>query len=154
MTKPFSLQPLVNLAQQRNEAATKRLGQLNQQKQTAQGKLDVLVQYRKDYQDKFQEAVKSGMEPAELRNFQEFIYRLDEAITQQRQVAINAEHAVTHGREELKAAQIKMKSFDALAQRHVEVGKRFEAKMEQKAQDEHAGRQATYQKPHPEGELP
>ena len=152
MTKPFTLQPLVNLAQQRNEAATKRLGQLNQQQQTAQEKLDALLLYRKDYQTKFQEAVKNGIEPAELRNFQEFIYRLDEAITQQRQVTSNAERSVQHGREDLIDAQVKMKSFDTLAQRHIEEGKRLEAKLEQKVQDEHAGRQAAYQKPHPEGE--
>lgn len=154
MTKPFTLQPLVNLAQQRNEAATKQLGQLNQQKQTAQSKLDALLQYRKDYQIKFQETVKNGMEPTELRNFQEFIYRLDEAITQQRQIAANADHAVSHGRDALKEAQVKLKSFDALAQRHLEMGKKLEAKLEQKVQDEHAGRQVAYQKPHPEGELP
>lgn len=152
MTKPFTLQPLVNLAQQRNEAATKRLGQLNQQQHSAQDKLDALLQYRKDYQTKFQEAVKNGIEPAELRNFQEFIYRLDEAITQQRQVTTYAERSVQHGREDLMNAQVKMKSFDTLAQRHIEEGKRLEAKMEQKVQDEHAGRQAAYQKPHPEGE--
>ncbi|BBE51527.1 Flagellar FliJ protein [Ferriphaselus amnicola] len=152
MTKPFTLQPLVNLAQQRNEAATKRLGQLNQQQQTAQDKLDALLLYRKDYQTKFQEAVKNGIEPAELRNFQEFIYRLDEAITQQRQVTSYAERSVQHGREDLMNAQVKMKSFDTLAQRHIEEGKRLEAKLEQKVQDEHAGRQAAYQKPHPEGE--
>jgi flagellar FliJ protein len=152
MAKPFTLQPLVNLAQQRNEAATKRLGQLNQQQQTAQEKLDALLLYRKDYQTKFQEAVKNGIEPAELRNFQEFIYRLDEAITQQRQVTSNAERSVQHGREDLIDAQVKMKSFDTLAQRHIEEGKRLEAKLEQKVQDEHAGRQAAYQKPHPEGE--
>jgi flagellar FliJ protein len=152
MTKTSSLQPLLNLAQQRNETATKHLGQLNQQQQSAQAKLDALLQYRKDYQDKFQEAVRNGMNPTELRNFQDFIYRLDEAITQQRQVANHAERSVQHGREELKSAQIKLKSFDALVQRYVESSKMQESKQEQKLMDEHAGRSSAYRHPDSEGD--
>jgi flagellar FliJ protein len=143
MVKNFTLQPLVNLAQQRNDAATKRLGQLNQQQQSAQSKLDALLQYRKDYQEKFQKSARNGMDPTELRNFQEFIYRLDEAIAQQRQVATNAERSVQHGRNELKQAQIKMKSFDALAQRQLDRDKLQEAKAEQKLMDEHASRRTS-----------
>ena len=86
MTKTFSLQPLVQLAQQKNDAATKKFGQLNKQQQAAQAKLDTLLQYRKDYQTRFQEAVQNGMNQSDLRNFQGFIQRLDEAIAQQRSI--------------------------------------------------------------------
>lgn len=150
MIKTSPLQPLVNLAQQRNDAATKQLGQLNLQQQNAQAKLDALLQYRKDYQDKFQEVVKNGIGPTELRNFQDFIYRLDEAITQQRIVASNAERSVAQGREDLKSAQIKLKSFDALVQRYNESNKLQQSKLEQKLMDEHAGRNAAYKHPDPE----
>jgi flagellar FliJ protein len=140
MIKPFSLQPLVHLAQQRNEAATRKLGQLNQQQQTAQGKLDALQQYRKDYQAKFQEAVQSGMEPTDLRNFQDFINRLDQAIQQQQAVIEKAKVGVQTGRHDLMDATRKMKSFDTLAQRHVETEKKQEAKSDQRLQDEQTGR--------------
>ena len=69
MTKPFSLQPLVNLAEHQNESATRKLGQLNKQQQSAQQKLDLLYQYRKDYQNRLQEAIRNGMSTVELRNF-------------------------------------------------------------------------------------
>ncbi|MBI5918507.1 MAG: flagellar export protein FliJ [Nitrosomonadales bacterium] len=144
MTKSFTLQPLLDLAQQKNEAATQRLGQLNQQKQTAQTKLDTLMQYRKDYQDKFQEAVRNGMDPVGMNNFQHFIYRLDDAITQQRAVMNQTQHLVQAGQNELKDAQRKMKSFDTLAQRHVESVKKQEAKLDQRTQDEYASRIAAY----------
>ena len=81
MIKPYSLQPLVHLAQQKNEAATRKFGQLNQQQQAAQTKLDALLQYRKDYQTRFQEAVQNGMNQSDLRNFQNFIQRLREYTT-------------------------------------------------------------------------
>ncbi len=140
MIKPFPLQPLVHLAQQRNEAATRKLGQLNQQQQTAQGKLDALQQYRKDYQNKFQEAVQNGMEPTDLLNFQDFINKLDQAIRQQQAVIEKAKSGVQTGRHELMDTTRKMKSFDTLAQRHAETELKQEAKSDQRLQDEQTGR--------------
>ena len=143
MIKPYSLQPLVHLAQQKNEAATRKFGQLNQQQQAAQTKLDALLQYRKDYQTRFQEAVQNGMNQSDLRNFQNFIQRLDEAIVQQRNANEQALNSVQKGRSDLQDTQRKMKSFDMLEQRHLESEKKLEAKSEQRQQDEHTGRTAT-----------
>ena len=144
MSKPFSLQPLVHLAQQRNDAATRKLGQLNQQHQTAQEKLDALQQYRRDYQLKFQEAAKQGMSPDDMKNFQDFIGRLDQAIQQQSGVIEKTHANVQNGRSELMDTTRRMKSFDTLAQRHIEAEKKQEAKSEQRAQDEHTGRFVAY----------
>lgn len=152
MAKLFPLQPLVNLAQQKNDAATRKLGQLNQQHQTAQDKLDALQQYRKDYQAKFQEAIQGGMEPADLRNFQDFINRLDEAIQQQQGMTERTKNGVQTGRHELMDTTRKMKSFDTLAQRHVEAEKKLEAKSEQRIQDEHSGRFAAYRAAEKDGD--
>lgn len=143
MTKPFRLQPLVHLSQQKNDAATRKLGQLNQQQQAAQAKLDTLLQYRKDYQIRFQEAVQNGMSQSGLNNFQNFIQRLDEAIEQQRSLNEQARRSVQIGRNELEDTQRKMKSFNTLAQRHKESEKKLEAKSEQRQLDEHTGRHAT-----------
>ena len=143
MSNKFSLQPLVNLAQQQYDAATKKFGQLNQQKQAAQAKLDALLQYRKDYQVRFQESMQNGMNHSDLRNFQDFIQRLDEAIAQQRITNEQAGKLLLIGRSELTEAQRKMKSFDTLAQRHIESEKKLAAKSEQREQDEHTGRITT-----------
>jgi len=152
MIKPFSLQPLVHLAQQKNDAATKKLGQLNQQNQTAQQKLDALQQYRKDYQLKFQEEAKNGMAPVDMKNFQDFIGRLDQAIQQQTAVIEKTRAGVSNGRNELMDTTRRMKSFDTLAQRHVETEKKLEAKTEQRIQDEHTGRFAAYRAAEKNGE--
>ena len=144
MTHAFPLQPLVHLAQQKNEAATRKLGLLNRNQQAAQSKLEMLQQYRKDYQEKMQQAEKNGMGLQDLRNFQDFIYRLDDAITQQSAVVAQAQISVQTGRSELSEAQRRMKSFDTLAHRHAEAGKKLETKIEQRMQDEHSGRHAAY----------
>ncbi|MBI5007572.1 MAG: flagellar export protein FliJ [Nitrosomonadales bacterium] len=144
MIKPFSLQPLVHLAQQKNDAAAKKLGQLNQQQQSAQAKLDALLQYRKDYQAQFQEAARNGMPPAEMKNFQDFIERLDQAVKQQTAAIERAKAGVQTGRNELMDTTRKMRSFDTLEQRHIEAEKKLEAKSEQRTQDELTGRFAAH----------
>ena len=142
MAKAFSLQPLVHLAQQRNEAAIKKLGLLNREHQSAQSKLEMLQQFRRDYQLKLQNAEKDGISLQDLRNFQDFIYRLDEAIAQQNNVVAQAHISQQTGRSELTETQRRMKSFDTLAQRYTEEERKREAKIEQKIQDEHSGRLA------------
>jgi flagellar protein FliJ len=144
MTKAFSLQPLLHLAQQKNDAATKKLGLLNRNQQSAHDKLEMLQQYRRDYQDKMQHAEKNGMGLQDLRNFQDFIYRLDDAIAQQSAVVTQARVSVQTGRSELLETQRRMKSFNTLAQRHTAAEKILEVKTEQKIQDEHSGRHAAY----------
>lgn len=140
MAKIFSMQPLVHLAHQKNDDATRKFGQLIQQQQAAQSKLHTLEQYREDYQTRLQQAVRHGINQASLRNFQDFIRRLDEAVEQQRN-AIDQILLLMHaGRNELAKTQRNMKSFDTLAQRHLESERKLEDKLEQRQQDEHTGR--------------
>ena len=132
MTKPFSLQSVMNLAQHQNDSATRRLGQLNKQQLSAQQQLETLRQYRKDYQVRLQASTQGGMDHAELRNFQEFINKLDEAIAQQLQTVEQSK----------VSTQRKLKSFDTLQQRHIEEQKKIAEKSEQKSLDEHVNRAA------------
>jgi flagellar FliJ protein len=120
MAKPFNLQPLMNLAQTQSETATRKLGQLNRNQQDAQTKLEMLRQYRKDYQTRLQQSTQSGMNPTELRNFQEFINKLDEAIVQQLRSFEQSKVSTQVGRGEFNESQRKLKSFDTLQQRHIE----------------------------------
>ncbi len=144
MIKPFSLQPLMSLAQHQNDSATRNLGQLNKQQQSAQQKLDTLLEYRKDYQARLQETTQSGMNPADLRNFQQFINKLDEAISQQLKAVEQSKASTQVGRGEFDTMQRKLKSFDTLQQRHIEEQNKIAVKSEQKTQDEHTGRLAAY----------
>lgn len=142
MNKPFTLQPLMDLAQHQNDAATRKLGLLNKQQQDAQGKLETLQQYRRDYQERMAESVQNGMGPAELRNFQMFINKLDDAIVQQSRVVQQSMASTQLGRGEFETTQRKLKSFGTLQKRHVETQDKIAAKQEQKAMDEHTGRLA------------
>lgn len=144
MSQPFHLQPLLNLAQMNNESATRRLGQLNKQEHDAEMQLETLQTYRKDYQTRMQAASQQGLDPAVLRNFQEFINKLDAAIAQQTRALEISRQSTLAGRTDFSATQRKLKSFDTLQQRHVETQQKAEVKLEQRAMDEHTGRFTTF----------
>lgn len=150
MSKPFTLQPLIKLAHHENESATRKLGQLNRMEQSAQQKLDMLVEYRKDYQNRLQESSRAGMDQAQLRNFQHFINKLDEAISQQRRALEQSKVSTQIGRAEFNATQRKLKSYDTLHQRHIDAQKKLAEKSEQKALDEHTSRLSAYRMNNPE----
>ena len=150
MIKPFSLQPLMNLAQHQSESATRKLGQLNKKQQSAEQQLDMLREYRKDYQTRLQEATRNGMDPAELRNFQQFINKLDEAISQQLKAVELSKASTQAGRGEFNTAQRKLKSLDTLQQRHIDTQNKAAEKSEQKMLDEHTSRFAAYKINNPE----
>ena len=144
MNKSFPLQTLLNLAQNKNEEATRRLGQLNKQQHDAQAQLEMLHQYRREYQDRMQSASQEGMNPALLKNFQEFIYKLDAAIAQHTMTVEQSKLSTQMGRSEYTSTQRKLKSFDTLQQRHAETQIKAQAKQEQLATDEHTGRINAY----------
>lgn len=152
MIKPFSLQPLINLTQHQNETATRKLGQLNRQEQSAQQKLDALMGYRRDYQNRLQEASQNGLDHMQLRNFQHFINKLDEAISQQRKAVEQSKVSTQMGRAEFDTTQRKLKSFDTLQQRHIDTQKKLAEKSEQKALDEHTSRMSAYKLNNPENQ--
>ncbi len=145
MNKSFSLQPIMNLAQHKNDSATRNLGQLNKQQQSAQQKLYTLLGYRNDYQARLQNASRSGMDQAELRNFQQFINKLDEAIRHQTKAVEQSRMSAQAGRNEFNITQRKLKSFGTLQQRHFKEQKKADNLSEQKDQDEHSGKLAPYQ---------
>lgn len=144
MQKPFSLKPLMELALHHKEAATRELGQRNKTEHAAQERLDMLKSYRNEYQTRLQAATRNGIEPAELRNFQQFIDKLDDAILQQRKVLEQSHVSVQQGRSEFDSTQRRLKSYTTLQDRHLEEQKKVEAKSEQSALDEHTGRHAAY----------
>lgn len=144
MHKTFSLKPLMELAEHHKEAATRELGQRNQREHAAQEKLDMLKRYRSEYQTRLQAAAHEGIDPLALRNFQQFIDKLDEAIFQQRKVLEQSRVSVQQGRSEFDSTTRKLKSYATLQDRHLEELKKVTAKAEQNALDEHTGRFAAY----------
>ncbi len=136
MNKSFRLQPLIELARQELDNAVKKLGELNRQKQEISSKLNMLMQYRQEYQIRFEEAVKRGLNQTEWQNFQHFFYKLDEAIDLQKRTQQEFTLVVEAGQIEYQERQKKLKSFETLAERHFAAEAAKAARKEQKEMDD------------------
>ena len=140
MAKPFSLQPVLDLMQMRTNDATQQLARLIANERDARSKLALLQQYRDEYATRFRAAAQIGLSPREWHNYQDFLNRLDEAVdAQRRTVNTQMAHTAT-GQAKWQEQKKKLKAFDTLADRHMAGQTAVEARNEQKAQDEFAGR--------------
>ena len=140
MTKHLPLDTLIELAQNKTDEATRRLGQLQTAQTSAAGKLAMLLQYRQEYLDQLQLQLRAGVAAAQLRNFQHFIGTLDVAIEQQRAVTLQADSRLATGRSDWQHSKRRLTSFDTLADRARQQALITLNKREQKDNDERTAR--------------
>ena len=140
MSHDFSLQPLLEIMQTRADDATRKLGQLIAAEQNQRTRLQMLEQYRAEYAQRMQEATANGITRQILRNFQDFLARIDDAISQQRIQVESSERNTQLGKDQWQAQNKQLKAIDTLAQRHTVRERLREFKQEQKLQDEFSTR--------------
>ncbi|PKO89304.1 MAG: flagellar export protein FliJ [Betaproteobacteria bacterium HGW-Betaproteobacteria-12] len=147
MTQPFSLQPLLEIMQTRSDEATRQLGKLIAAEQNQRSRLQMLEQYREEYAQRLREATADGVTRLILRNYQDFLARIDEAITQQKIAVGNSERSTRAGQDHWQTQNTRLKAIDTLSQRHDERERYRENRQEQKIQDEFSTRKYGVDKP-------
>ncbi len=147
MAQSFPLQTLLELMQSRTDEATRKLGQLITAEQSQRSRLQMLEQYRDEYAQRMREATAEGITRLILRNYQDFLARIDEAIEQQRQAVQNSELSTKAGQTEWRNQNTKLMAIDTLSSRHDARERYRENKQEQKILDEFSSRK--YSTPDP-----
>jgi flagellar FliJ protein len=150
MAQKFALKRLLEIAETTTESAAANLGVLNRQLQQHEEKLLLLFKYRNEYQERLRSAAGTGLDGAGLRNFHDFLERLEQAILQQHALVVDIRTRVEGGRNDWQLKQRKSKAFSTLAQRFDAATQRHEASREQKLQDDFASRPSRA-KHHPHG---
>lgn len=140
MNKPFHLKPLLDLSNLRLDEAARQLGVLISGEQEAGQRLELLVQYRDEYQSRFAAAASVGIGPDAWRNFRHFLDRLDQAIDQARAIVDTSKQRTVAGQHNWLDKRGKVRAFDALAQRHQALAAYADLRQEQKQSDEHSAR--------------
>lgn len=140
MAKPFSLQPLLELMQTRSDEATRRLGQLIAAEHDAKSRLQMLEQYRAEYAEKLNLAITNGLTPLVLRNYQDFLGRIDDAIIQQSHMVRQSASNTAAGKQQWQEQNKRLKAIDTLSVRHDARERVVEGKREQKILDEYTTR--------------
>ena len=147
MPQTFSLQPLLELMQTRTDEATRKLGQLIAAEQNQRSRLQMLEQYREEYAQRLREATANGITRLILRNYQDFLARIDEAVEQQNIAVQNSERNTKAGQVHWQAQNKQLKAIDTLSVRH-DVRERYrENKLDQKLQDEFSSRKFSLKDP-------
>lgn len=151
MARSFPLQPLLDLANDRVDAATQRLAQLKQRWQVQEDKLNQLFSFQDEYRKRLADTLASGVDMARMRDFQVFLCKLEVAIRQQ---GLEVQYAKCSW-EECQSAWLeerrKLKTFVILKERYLRGEVRLENRLEQRDQDEYA-RNISYRKRGDEGE--
>ena len=140
MSKHLPLKTLINLAEEELEAATKKLGKLQQERDEVETQLNSLVTYRDEYHARFTASAQEGTTAQTLRNFQAFVDTLDSAISQQRVLLVGANQRLEAAKPEWQQRKQKLGSYEVLAARGELVKAKHEARIEQRDSDEHASK--------------
>jgi flagellar FliJ protein len=138
MHKASALETLIELAQTRTDDAARRLGALNSKGMDMQAKLALLVQYSDEYRARFQILTQQGLAASDLRNYYEFLNKLDDAIIQQREALVLMRQRVASGELDWRSAKRELNSYDTLVRRQTRVQSLRAAKQDQRETDEHA----------------
>lgn len=146
MAHPSTLDTLLGLASTDTDNAAKRLGDALSACRTAEEKLEMLHQYREEYQARFNASLTQGLTASGYRNFQLFLGKLDQAIAGQQQIVQDAQQRINRERGAWQACERKRKSYDLLVTRAEQAELKKEGKRDQKAMDEHAARQHFYKR--------
>ena len=141
-----ALETLIELATSQTDDAAKRLGLAIRACEDTEQKLTMLLQYREEYESRFQATLLSGVTAAGYRNFQLFLEKLDTAISGQQKIVNDAKRRIVDERTQWQSCERKRMSYDTLATRMQKAEERKANKLDQKLMDEFATRQSNYKR--------
>lgn len=135
-TDTSQLEMLSNLAKDARDQAGQLLAKERQTEQQAQAQLHALHRYRAEYSERLQTAMRQGIDPASMYNYQQFLASLDAALTRARQALTDQQRRVEKSQEQWRQEQRKLSSYDTLASRRHLEAQRHGARQEQKLNDD------------------
>ncbi|MBC7779334.1 MAG: flagellar export protein FliJ [Proteobacteria bacterium] len=136
MTRPFPLQPLVELSADRVDAAARKLQALDAERRQAQDKLAQVEAFRREYGERLQQSLAQGMTVSQMREWHAFLAKLDAACKQQQLEVAVREEAWLAGQTHWMELRRRQKAFDALATRHQVAEGAREGRIDQRNHDE------------------
>jgi len=130
------LDTLIDLARDSRDQAGQALAGEQRNAQQVAEQLSALSGYRQEYADKLNAAMRDGIDPATMRNYQQFLSSLDEALERARRAVAAQEQRVDRTRQHWQQEQRKLSSYDTLAERRAKEQKRKEQRREQNISDD------------------
>ena len=135
-----SFDTLIELTQRKSDHAAQRLGALMAQARDSEYRGETLKAYRDDYRARLEEAIRRGVDATQLRNFQGFLGKLDEAVKQQQAEREHWAVTVDAARQNWQQEQQQNLSYSTIEKRRRQLEALHQARTEQKSTDEIAAR--------------
>lgn len=137
MKKSKRMQPVRRVKQQHEQELAKQFGQAQQAYLNEQQQLTMLRQYREDYLTSLRDPAAHGLSSAQqLQKYQQFVLRLEKAITNQQEMVVLKEQAVEAARQAWAQANAQLQALDGLIGRMRDEEARQMDKREQRTLDD------------------
>lgn len=130
------LKPIHGLAQQREEVAAQALGRMQRELNNQTQKLTELMGYYQEYQVRFAEDAKHGMNVTQVQSYQTFISQLEVAIEEQKKIITRVTEACTSSKKEWHNERQKSQVLEKVVTRYQQHENKQENKQEQRLLDE------------------
>ena len=136
MKRSRRFEPVVKVAENREQEAAQALGEAQGVLTQAQQKLAELENYREEYVKRFHSTGAVGMSAAQMMDYRTFLVKLDKAIVEQGVVVTQANNLVEKQRQEWFTRRGKVKMLDTVVTRYQADEQRDADRKEQGDQDE------------------
>ncbi|MGQ4880146.1 flagellar export protein FliJ [Billgrantia sp. LNSP4103-1] len=138
MSASSQLAMLSDLARDARDQAGQLLAGERQNERQVASQLESLNRYRLEYAERLQQAMREGIDPASMHNYQQFLASLDAALQRARQALDAQQHRVQQSQQQWQQKQKRLSAFDTLVSRRDAERQRQEARREQRTSDEMA----------------
>jgi len=136
------LKPVRRVAQNREQAAAKLLGDARRIVQEQESKLEQLLFFQQEYQQRFETACRTGISAGQLQDFQAFLAKLRKAIDQQRCAVEESRRDSSERKQAWQQKHTRTQAISKAIERFRKDELRAREKKEQKDSDEHSLRSA------------
>ncbi|MCE8019877.1 flagellar export protein FliJ [Halomonas sp. MCCC 1A11036] len=136
MSASSQLAMLSDLARDARDQAGQLLAGERQSERQAASQLEALNHYRLEYAERLQQAMREGIDPASMHNYQQFLSSLDAALQRAHQALDAQRQRVAQSQQQWQQEQQRLSAFDTLVSRRDAERRRLEARREQRINDE------------------
>jgi len=137
---PTDWNQLRELACQRRDTSGQRLAEAATLRDAAHQKLEMLLDYQRDYDGRLAQSATDGIDAEKLRSYRTFLANLERAIEQQTEALALTQERVTQAQAHWRNEQRQVDSFRVLDERQQAAVTRSANRIEQKLTDELAMR--------------
>jgi flagellar FliJ protein len=140
MTRSKRMIPVVKVAENREQAAARVMGEAQQRLAAQLRKLEELITYRDQYSSEFQQRSGQGMGVARLQDYRLFLARLNDAIQHQERVVERCQQDVERQRRHWMSTRTRTQALGKVVDRYRREEQRVVERREQHDTDERAQR--------------